>query len=340
MIRLRLGCCVLAVLALVLSSASQAQTISGTSLAYRSSGTASGTDWTLSQDGYVGTYIKLAQAGDVTISAQANGQAGSGADPNMNFVLADSNFSFDVTPDITSNSYSHTFSLPAGTYLLRTEFNNQDAANDRKLTVSSLSISGATVENLPINNNLANQQTNDGYALAAADDYIKNYRQGAAQLTLTNAIPGSNVHVKLKEHAFNFGTEVGGTSTASVNTFLNNTNYKNNLLAYFNTVTQGNAGKWDSRRAVARKCTDGRLGSDQKLRHDKRAARSRAQFDLGLAAAGLGQYADHERPIVESDHRGRGQRQASATRSPAESRTTWATAARTIAPKVTWRWTS
>ena len=120
-----------------------AQSINGNALAYLSSGAVSGTSWTLSQDGYLGTYIKLTDPGDVTISAQADGQAGSGADPNMNFVLADGNFSFDVTPGTTLNTYSHTFTLPAGTYFLRTEFNNQDAANDRKLTVGSLSISGA-----------------------------------------------------------------------------------------------------------------------------------------------------------------------------------------------------
>ena len=45
------------------------QTINGDSMAYRSSGAASGTDWTLSENGYVGTYIKLDAPGDVTVSA-------------------------------------------------------------------------------------------------------------------------------------------------------------------------------------------------------------------------------------------------------------------------------
>ena len=54
------------------------QTINGTSLAYRSSGAAAGSDWTLSENGYVGTYIKLDAPGDVTINAQASGLAGGG----------------------------------------------------------------------------------------------------------------------------------------------------------------------------------------------------------------------------------------------------------------------
>jgi GH35 family endo-1,4-beta-xylanase len=230
--------------------------ITGTSLAYRSSGAASGTDWTLSENGYVGTYIKLDAPGDVTIAAQASGQAGSGADPNMNFVIADTKTGFDVAPG-SFNSYSHTFSLPAGTYFVRTEFNNEDAAADRKLTVRDLTITGATVENLAINGNLTNQQTNDGYALTAADTYINNFRKGNAQVTVSGVRPGSPVRAQLTQHAFNFGTEVGGTFVGNgnqgqydVNTYLNNANYTNFLTKYFNTVTQGNAGKWDSDEAA------------------------------------------------------------------------------------------
>src|SRR5215510_8586608 len=126
-----------------LAASASAQPINGNLLGLRSSGAASGTDWTLSENGYVGTYFRLDNDGDVTISAQASGQAGSGANPSMNFVLADSHQSFDVDPS-GFNGYSKTFSLPAGTYFLRTEFNNQDALNDRKLTVRNLEISGAS----------------------------------------------------------------------------------------------------------------------------------------------------------------------------------------------------
>ena len=93
-------------------------------------------------------------------------------------------------------------------------------------------------------------------------------------MTLTNAVPGSNVHVKLKQHAFNFGTEVGGTSTASVNTFLNNSSYKNFLLTHFNTVTQGNAGKWDSDEPTQNNVQMGGSDTDHEFRNRKWAARS------------------------------------------------------------------
>jgi GH35 family endo-1,4-beta-xylanase len=243
-----------------LAVSASAQSFNGNTLAYRSSGASAGSDWTLSENGYVGTYINVpASPGgltDVTIDAQASGQAGSGADPNMNIVIADTKTGFDVTPG-SFNTYSHTFSLPAGTYFVRTEFNNQDAAADRKLTVRSLAFSGATVENLAINGNLTNQQTNDGYALAAGDTYINTFRKGSAQVTLSGVRPGSPVRAQLTQHAFNFGTEVGGTFVGNgsqgqydVNTYLNNANYTNFLTKYFNTVTQGNAGKWDSDEAT------------------------------------------------------------------------------------------
>ena len=109
----------------------------------------------------------------------------------MNIVIADTTAGFDVTSGF--NSYSHTFSLPAGTYFVRTEFNNDVPTANRQLTVRNLSVSGATVENT------TTQATNDGYALAAADSYIDNFRKGAAHVTLANAVPGAMVHVKLKQ---------------------------------------------------------------------------------------------------------------------------------------------
>ena len=96
MIRHRRWLYVFAVSFLGLTSAAEAQTINGTSLAFRSSGTASGSDWTLSENGYVGTYVTLAAPGDLTVSAQASGLAGGGVDPNMNIVIADTKAGFDV----------------------------------------------------------------------------------------------------------------------------------------------------------------------------------------------------------------------------------------------------
>jgi endo-1,4-beta-xylanase len=211
------------------------QTLTGRSLSHRSSGSGS-SNWTLSENGYVGTYFTLAAPGSVTLSVNASGATNDATVPQMNLVVADTKVGFDVTSGF--NNYQHTFDLPAGTYFVRTEFNNDVPTANRQLTVSNLTVSGATVSNT------TNTTTNNANALAAADTYIENYRKGPAHLELMGAAPGTPVEVKLKRHDFRFGTAIGGTSLNGVNNFLNNANYSNFLLDNFNTISQGNAGKW------------------------------------------------------------------------------------------------
>jgi endo-1,4-beta-xylanase len=211
------------------------QTLTGSSLSHRSSGSGS-SNWTLSENGYVGTYFTLAAPGSVTLSVNASGATNDATVPQMNLVVADTKVGFDVTSGF--NNYQHTFDLPAGTYFVRTEFNNDVPTANRQLTVSNLTVSGATVSNT------TNTTTNNANALAAADTYIENYRKGPAHLELMGAAPGTPVEVKLKRHDFRFGTAIGGTSLNGVNNFLNNANYSNFLLDNFNTISQGNAGKW------------------------------------------------------------------------------------------------
>ena len=129
--------------------------------------------------------MTLSAPGDLTVAAQASGLAGGGVDPNMNIVIADTKAGFDVTSGF--NNYSHTFSLPAGTYFVRTEFNNDVPTADRQLTVRNLTFTGATVNNTTV------QTTNDGYALAAGDTYVNNFRKGNAQVTMNGVRPGSPV---------------------------------------------------------------------------------------------------------------------------------------------------
>src|SRR6185369_17415613 len=70
-------------------------TINGNNLAMRSSGALSGaTSWSLSQNGYVGTYLTLASPGSVTMSVNAQSAAGGGASPHMNIVVDDSSTGF------------------------------------------------------------------------------------------------------------------------------------------------------------------------------------------------------------------------------------------------------
>jgi GH35 family endo-1,4-beta-xylanase len=223
-------------------------TINGGSLSHRSSGSGF-SNWTLSENGYVGTYFRLDQAGPVTLTVNASGATNDAVVPRMNLVVADTKAGFDVAGGF--NSYQHTFDLPAGTYFLRTEFANDVPTANRQLTVGSLTISGATAVS-----NTNNTTTNSANALAAADSYIENYRKGPAQLTVVGAEPGTMVHARLKRHDFRFGTAVGGTFVGGggnpfdVNTYLNNPNYSNYLRSHFNTVTQGNAGKWASNEAT------------------------------------------------------------------------------------------
>jgi GH35 family endo-1,4-beta-xylanase len=227
----------LATIFAALATAAEAPALTGASLALRSNGLSQGSSWVLNDDGYVGTYVTLAAPGDVTIAVQASGTAFNGVAPRMNLAVADTVAGFDVAAGLAT--YEHTFSLPAGTHFIRTEFNNDQSKTSRALTIADLSASSSPT----VGAALANVNSNAN-ALAAADNYVANFRKGPAHLNLVGAAPGADVHVKLAQHDFRFGTAVGGTNLSGVNAFLNNANYTSRLLDRFNTVVQGNAGKW------------------------------------------------------------------------------------------------
>ena len=176
------------------------------------------------------------------MNVNASGTAAGGIDPRMNIVVADTKAGFNVTSG--QNSYQHTFDLPAGTYLVRTEFNNDLEKSSRALTVQDFTVTGATVLNSSVNAS-AN-------ALAAADTYIQNFRKGHVSVGLSGLAPGTAVDVSLKRHAFNFGTAVPGSGASTVNNYLGSngtarqTNYQQRLNQNFNAVVPENAGKWGS----------------------------------------------------------------------------------------------
>ena len=203
--------------------------INGNSLVLRSNGFGSGNSWTLQDNGYVGTYIDLATAGDVTISINASGTQIGGIDPRMNITVADYSAGFDVTSG--GGLYEQTFSLPAGKHFLRTEFVNDPGKTARQLTVEQLIVAGATIDNIHTNAN----------ALAVADNYIENFRKGDAQIMLHGATPGTPVHVKLANHAFNFGANFPGSGG---NTYLGNTQFTDFFKQNFNATVPSNGGKW------------------------------------------------------------------------------------------------
>jgi GH35 family endo-1,4-beta-xylanase len=212
-----------------------------------------GTDWVLNENGYLGTYITLDAPGQVTLSATATGNTTDAVQPRMNFVIADTKAGFDVANGF--GTYQHTFDLPAGTYFVRTEFNNDVPNADRRLTVRSLDIAGATVQNSNELGTEALRARLGALALASADTYIENFRKGNVTVDLAGLAPGSIVDVSLKRHAFNFGTAVPGGSVNAVNNVLGSNgtalqnNYQSRLNRLFNAVVPENAGKWASNEA-------------------------------------------------------------------------------------------
>lgn len=239
-----------------LAPAQTTTTTTGYNLALRSNGTRSSTAGTatLTQNGYVGTYVTLAAPGSVTLSVDAVGQLGGGVAPRMNLVVDDSSVGWSV--GATAGTYSTTLNLPAGTHLVRAEFANDVSTVDRRLTIQNLKVTGAAVANASTSAN----------ALAAADTYVANYRKGSATVAIGGVAPGTSVGIRLKNHAFRFGASVPGFSTASsVNTYLRDNPtpgstaalYQQKLLENFNGVTPANAGKWSSNEATQNVLTMG-----------------------------------------------------------------------------------
>jgi endo-1,4-beta-xylanase len=215
-----------------------AQSINGSALALRSSGTAGGGNWTLNNNGYVGSYITLDAPADVTISVQASGQSAAAVAPRMNIAIDGMSAAFDVAAGF--NTYQHTFALPAGTHFVRTDFNNDREKSARALTIANLTASGAQA---------ANSNTN-ALAIAAANTYIENYRKGDVRLQLIGVPPGAEVRVNLRNHAFNFGTAAanpsGGNNYWSSNPAPGSTadKYQQFVKSHFNMLVPENAGKW------------------------------------------------------------------------------------------------
>lgn len=225
-----------------------AAVLTGSELAMHSSGIGHGTDWTLDSTGYVGTYITLAAPGQVTLSAQAAGNSTDAVLPRMNFVIADTKAGFDVGGRF--NTYQHTFDLPVGTYFVRTEFANDVPTADRQLIIRDLDISGATVRNSSELGPAGLDAMLNFLAVESANTYIENFRKGSVSVALGGVAPGTPVEVRLKRHAFNFGTALNGSTTNNVNSYLGSngtakqTNFQERLLQNFNAVVPGNAGKW------------------------------------------------------------------------------------------------
>src|SRR5262249_51829908 len=153
--------------------------LSGTSL--QNFGSDSGTDAILNTNGYVGTYITLPTAATVGFTVNAQSQTGDATLPELGIAVDNSLTQFNVSSGGFGN-YTANAALPAGTHFVRLQYDNDlDSdpinGNNHSLTVHSLQVSGATVSN----------SGTDANALAAANDYINNYRKGAVTLRLVGA---------------------------------------------------------------------------------------------------------------------------------------------------------
>jgi fibronectin-binding autotransporter adhesin len=247
------------VIAGAMASPSWGQTlITGSAMPLQSSGaTATNNGWTLSSDGYVGTYISLSQAAPVTFTLNAAGTASGGLNPDMTLSIADSNQSFNVNSSSLTNYTYTTPTLAAGTYFVRTQLDNQTATQTPSLDIGSLTVAGTGVSVL--SGDTSTEATN------AATTYATNYREGPGTISLTNANgihlgAGTSVQVKLISNAFNFAGAVYGQSpfddpsawlNYNANTGVNSApttteqiDYQNAIKSNFNMIVPGNAGKW------------------------------------------------------------------------------------------------
>ena len=97
-------------------------------------------------------------------------------------------------------------------------------------------------------------------ALAAAETYTDNYRKGPANLALVGVAPGTQVDVKLKRHAFNFGTTAPTVSPTRC--LINNpapgidaARFQQALVDNrFNSLSAENGGKWDANEGTRATC--------------------------------------------------------------------------------------
>ena len=237
--------------------------VSGSSMVMDSGGSA-----TMSANGYLGSYL-IVPTGGATINFTANATEGSGSGtaPHMNISIANSNLGFTVSSTSATNYTTSNISLPAGTYLVSDQRDYPgNIGVTRSETLNNLSIN--TVSGSPVTFSNVNTDAS-GNALAAANTYINNFRQGSATVTVSGPnnipiLPGTPITVKMGSNAFNFGSEVSGFTTASdVNVYLKNNPtvgstadyFQQFVNTYFNAVVPGNAGKWSDNEATQNNLT-------------------------------------------------------------------------------------
>src|SRR5690606_35005133 len=205
-------------------------------LAHHSSGVERDGAWLLTDNGYVGTYLRVERAGDVRISVRASGHPDSGTAPRMTLGVGADQRSFDVAEEPAD--YQHVLELPEGLYFVRVGYVNDTPHTSRELLIHSLGVEGAQLDS-------ANSDEN---ALAAADTSIEHFRKGTARLRLSGARAGAKLGLTLQRHAFNFGTNIpyGENKLIPVEVAAGSDaeRFQKMVLGRLNTVVLSNGGKW------------------------------------------------------------------------------------------------
>jgi GH35 family endo-1,4-beta-xylanase len=223
--------------------------ITGGNLAYKSLGTQSPT---LSETGYDGTYLTV-PTGGATINLVVNANATTAGSPaQMEVVVDNSTFSFNVSSTSAANYDTQNFTLPAGTFFVRAERDYDNGVN-QSFTVNNLSVNTVSGSSATFTNDAGNTTAAATDAINAANTYIANYREGAMNLTIKGVAAGTPVEVKEINSSFKWGTIVPDSIT---NVTTNTTTQMSALLASgsqfsklllqnnFNSITPENAGKW------------------------------------------------------------------------------------------------
>ena len=211
---------------------------------------------TLKNIGYIGTYITVPAGGStIKFTVNANGSAGTTPGTHLNVVVADTKFGMRVDSTAKVNYDTGEVTLPAGTYVVRVERDyDNNASSTRSATINKLSVT--TISGGVVKFSNTNSTTN---ALAAANTYINNFRKGKVNLTINGLPANTPVDVHMTRNAFNFGTNIAGTTEWGYDSFVSPYNtspskqaYLDHLTAkvpgtdvnFFNMVTTEDAGTW------------------------------------------------------------------------------------------------
>lgn len=218
--------------------------IEAESMSLRTTGMAYASGWALTQNGYIGEFVQLQDAGtaQVTVKARATTAGGVGA---VLSVLWDGQTQGTVEVR-AANLTDFTFAVPvtSGVHELRLGFLNDVilGAEDRNLLVDNVTIrvSGAVAPTVTSQSAWqAAQQQREAALLASTDQLIETLRKGNATIQVVDhtgaAVEGATVTIDQVGHAFQFGANLfmyGRFATAEENEL-----YLDRFARVFNLAT-------------------------------------------------------------------------------------------------------